>query len=251
MADTHAASPEYRTCQPQVALGVAAHPDDLDFSAAGSVAAWTAAGALVYYLVLTNGSKGSADMSIRPEALVALRRQEQREAASILGVNDVFFYDYEDGTLECNQDVKRDIVRIIRRLRPDTVFTMDPSMLYSAKMGFISHPDHRAAGQAALDAVYPLARDHLSFPELLRDEGLEPHNVHTLLLTNFSKDCEKHNCYVDITDTFQTKLAALAAHGSQIGDTPAAAERMRAVAAQDGEIAGCRYAEGFIRIDLD
>src|SRR4051812_38526204 len=114
---------------PKIALGVAAHPDDLDFGAAGSVAAWTAAGAEVYYLVLTNGNKGSADLATDPDSLVAIRRKEQQEAARILGVKKVYFCDYEDGELAVTMDVKRDIARVIRQVRPDTVFTMDPTMV--------------------------------------------------------------------------------------------------------------------------
>jgi LmbE family N-acetylglucosaminyl deacetylase len=119
-------------------------------------------------------------------------------------------------------------------------------MVYNVEMGFINHPDHRAAGQSALDAVYPLARDHLSFPELYRDEGLAPHNVHTVLLTNFSTQ----NCYIDVSKTFETKMRALAAHDSQIPDVKALDHRLRGVAEKLGNEAGVRYAEGFIRLDI-
>jgi LmbE family N-acetylglucosaminyl deacetylase len=235
---------------PKVALGVAAHPDDLDFSAAGSVAAWTAAGAAVYYVVLTNGNKGSEDRTVVPDDLVALRRQEQRDAARILGVKDIFFFDHEDGELMATMDVKRDIARVIRQVRPDTVFTMDPGMLYSAQTGFINHPDHRAAGQAALDAVFPLARDHLSLPELYLSEKLEPHKVSVVLLTRFSKDCGEASYHVDISDTIQQKMDALAAHASQIADIGKTQDYIREVAAQEGTTAGCKYAECFIRIEV-
>jgi LmbE family N-acetylglucosaminyl deacetylase len=235
---------------PKIALGVAAHPDDLDFSAAGSVAAWTAAGAAVYYLVLTNGNKGTEDREIVPDDLVELRRQEQRDAARILGVTDVFFHDYEDGELMVTMEVKRDIARIIRQVRPDTVFTMDPGMLYSASTGFINHPDHRAAGQATLDAVFPLARDHLSLPELYLSEKLEPHKVSTVLLTRFSRDRDTDDFYVDISGVIDKKLSALAAHASQIPDMAGTQEFIRKRAAEAGEAAGCDYAEGFIRIDV-
>lgn len=235
---------------PKIALGVAAHPDDLDFSAAGSVATWTAAGATVYYLVLTNGNKGSADLAADPKGLVEIRRREQREAARILGVKEVFFCDYEDGGLTVSMEVKRDIARIIRQVRPDTVFTMDPTMVYAPEKGFINHPDHRAAGQATLDAVYPLARDHLSFPELYIDEKLEPHKVSTVLLTNFSMDCDQHTCVIDITDTIDIKLQALAAHPSQIGDMDGTLQRIRNMAAERGTDCGAKYAEGFVRINV-
>ncbi len=231
---------------PRIVLGVAAHPDDLDFSSAGTVATWAAAGAEVYYLVLTNGNKGSADRTADPAALTELRRQEQRDAAAILGVKDVFFCDYEDGALEVTMDVKRDIARIIRQVRPEVVITFDPCMLYNADMGFINHPDHRAAGQATLDAVYPLARDHLSFPELYRDEGLEPHNVSAVLLANFTNQ----NYHVNITECFDTKIAAIMAHTSQVADPEAMKNMMRTMASRIGASAGVSLAEGFMRIDI-
>lgn len=226
-------------------LGVAAHPDDLDFGAAGSMAAWAAAGAKCYYLILTNGNKGTADTKVSPDKLIAARQREQRAAAKLLGVSDVFFADYEDGALEVTMALKRDIVRVIRKLRPDTVVTMDPSMLYSVDSGFINHPDHRAAGQATLDAVYPLARDHLAFPELLA-EGFKPHKVETVLLSNF----DKQNFYVDISKTIDKKLAALAAHISQMPDLTATQARMRELARNFGTQANCAYAEAFLRIDI-
>lgn len=240
---------EQQTCQvdvPKVVLGVAAHPDDLDFGSAGTIAAWAHKGAEIYYLVLTNGNKGSADLNADPNALMEERRDEQRDAAQLLGVKDVFFCDYEDGELTVSLDVKRDIARVIRQVRPEAVITMDPSMLYDTSRGFINHPDHRAAGQSTLDAVYPLARDHLSLPELYKDEGLLPHNVSTVYLTNF----QNQNCFIDITDTFDKKIAALAAHASQIPDLDRTTELMRSVASTVGEKCGAKLAEGFLRIDI-
>lgn len=233
---------------PKVALGIAAHPDDLDFSASGTVAYWTSQGAEVYYLVLTNGNKGSADLNADPKALTELRREEQRAAAKILGVRDVFFCDYDDGALTVSMDVKRDIARVIRQVKPQAVITMDPSMLYDEQRGFINHPDHRAAGQSALDAVYPLARDHLSFPELFQKEGLQPHNVETVFLTNFTKQ----TAFFDITDTLETKFRALEAHASQIPDLDAMRSRMREMSRMAAEKApfDAEYAEGFVRIDV-
>jgi LmbE family N-acetylglucosaminyl deacetylase len=231
---------------PKIALGVAAHPDDLDYGMSGTVAKWAAEGTDVYYLILTNGNKGSADRSVSPAELTAIRRAEQQAAARVLGVKDVFFCDYDDGMLEVTMDVKRDIARIIRTVRPEVVMTMDPSVLYSAEYGFINHPDHRAAGQVTLDAVFPLARDHLSFPELLEQEGLEPHNVATLLLLNFNL----HNYVVNISDTIEQKMAALAAHASQMPDLAATQARMRQRAALAGTAAGAEYAEEFLRIDI-
>jgi LmbE family N-acetylglucosaminyl deacetylase len=239
-------TPQCQTEVPSVVLCVAPHPDDMDFLAAGTVAAWTAQGAEVYYLILTNGNKGSSDLNASPEILADLRRQEQREAAKILQLRDVFFCDYNDGELEVTMDVKRDIARIIRQVRPDTVITMDPTMIYDIERRHINHPDHRAAGQSVLDAVFPLARDHLSLPELYTDEGLQPHKVSTILLTRY----DRHNCFVDISDTIDSKIQALAAHSSQFDDLEAIKRVVRAMAGEIGHQAGVRHAEGFVRIDI-
>lgn len=230
---------------PRIVLAVAAHPDDLDFGAGGTVAAWAASGAAVYYLILTNGNKGSAERSADPKALTEIRRAEQRAAARVLGVKNVLFLDYEDGMLACDTDVKRDIVRVIRRIRPGLVITTDPSLIYDIDHGFLNHPDHRAAGQATLDAVYPLARDPLTFPELA-DEGLEAHNVREILLTNH----EKQNCYIDISDTFNTKLRAVQSYASQVAEMEEAARFITDTARELGIKTGVRYAEGFVRVEI-
>jgi len=235
---------EFPELKPKVFLGVVAHPDDLEFGMSGTVAKLIAEGAKGYYFILTNANKGSEDRNITSDELRDMRREEQREAGRILGLEDVFFGDYDDGALEVTLDLKRDIVRVIRTVKPDVVLTMDPTMVFSAERGIVNHPDHRAAGQATLDAVYPLARDHLTFPELLRDEGLEPHKVKTVLMNSF----DKANFYVDITDHIDTKVKALAAHASQVSD--AALDRVKDWAAMAGEQAGMKYAEGFTRLDL-
>lgn len=226
---------------------MAAHPDDLEFGMAGTVATYVAAGAKAYYLILTTGNKGSDDRSITPDQLRDERRAEQRAAAEILGVSEVFFCDYEDGELAPSLDVKRDIVRVIRQVKPDVVLTMDPTMVYASSLGFINHSDHRAAGQAALDAVYPFARDHLAFPELYKEEHLEPYKTKTVLLANF----EKQNFYVDISEQIETKIRALGAHASQLPDPEAAFEMVRRRAASFGGFVGGQYAESFIRLDIE
>jgi LmbE family N-acetylglucosaminyl deacetylase len=230
---------------PKIVLGVAAHPDDLDFGASGTLAKYAAQGAQVYYLLLTDGSKGTEDRSLTPAQLTAMRREEQRAAIKAVGGTDVEFLNYPDGMLEVTMDLKRDIVKAIRTLKPEVVVTMDPSMLYDVSRGFINHPDHRAAGQATLDAVFPLARDHLSFPELFA-AGYEPHKVSTVLLVNFNKS----NYHEDITGTLETKFAALAAHASQISDMSSVREIFTRMAAATGAKAGCKYAESFQRIDV-
>jgi LmbE family N-acetylglucosaminyl deacetylase len=238
--------PAYQPLKPKVVLCVAAHPDDLEFGSAGSIAKWVSEGAEAYYLILTNGNKGSSDRSLTPDQLKQTRDNEQRKAGKVLGLKDVFFLDYEDGLLMVNPDLKKEIVRVIRRVKPDVVITMDPTMVYSIKRGFVNHTDHRAAGQATIDAVFPLARDHLSFPDLLTNEGLEPHKTATLLLTNF----DNQNFFVDISDYLDQKLKALAEHGSQIPDFSAAKERITEWAAIAGGKVGAKYAEGFVRLEL-
>ena len=162
--------------RPKVVLGIAAHPDDLDFGAAGTMARFVADGAEVHYLIITDGSKGSEDAAITPAELTKIRETEQHAAVKVIGGKSVTFLGYPDGELELTMQLKRDVVKVIRSVKPDVVVTMDPSMLYSADRGFINHPDHRAAGQAALDAVFPLARDHMAFPELFA-EGYVPHKT--------------------------------------------------------------------------
>lgn len=240
-----AATQAFGSLKPQVVLGVVAHPDDLEFGMAGSVAKFIADGAKAYYFILTDASKGTSDRHISSDELVRTRHDEQRAAAKVLGLTDVFFGSYEDGTLAVTMDVKRDIVRIIRQVQPDVVFTMDPTMVYDVSRGFINHPDHRAAGQATLDAVYPLARDHLSFPELLQ-EGLEPHKTKTVLMTHFGQE----NYHVDISAHMETKLAALGAHASQLPQAEQTFEMVRQWGSQLGAKVGAAYAEGFVRVDI-
>lgn len=234
---------------PKVVLGVAAHPDDLDFGAGGTMAAFARAGADVYYLILTDGGKGSEDRSMTSEALRDTRRKEQRAAGRILGLKEIFFRDFPDGTLENTQEVKREVVKVIRQVKPDVVVTLDPTVVYnySGPDGLINHPDHRAAGQAALDAVYPLARDHMSFPELLA-EGYEPHKTKTVLLIRFS--LEGNIFAVDITDTLDLKLQAIAAHASQFSDMAATEKQLRTFADHAGKTFGYPSAEPFVRLDI-
>lgn len=235
----------FQPLNPAVVLGVAAHPDDLDFGAAATMAKFAQDGAEVHYLLLTDGSKGSDDKNLTSTQLVKLRQAEQRAALLVIGGKGITFLNYPDAYLEITMDLKRAIVREIRRLKPDVVVTMDPSVIYSESRGFINHPDHRAAGQATLDAVFPLARDYLTFPELLAD-GLEPHRVKTLLMTNF----DKQNFYVDISSTIDKKWQALACHASQIPNISAVRERFEKFAQEAGVKAGTNYAEGFMRLDL-
>lgn len=231
--------------RPRVVLAIVAHPDDVDVCAGGTMAMFARQGAAIYYLILTDGGSGSEDRDVSSGELTDTRRAEQRKAGEIVGIKDVFFCDYPDGQLQNTLAVKRDVVKIIRQVQPDVVFAMDPSVLYSADKGLINHPDHRAAGQAALDAVFPLARDHMSFPELLK-QGFEPHKTPTLLLFNHNQ----HNFAVDISETLDTKVRALGAHVSQIGDQEGMEAWVRQMASEAGKQVGTAAAELFMRIDI-
>jgi len=187
-------------------LVVSAHPDDAEFGAAGTVARWTREGKKVVYVICTNGDKGTSDRSISPEQLSEIRKQEQMNAAGLIGVNEVVFLGYPDQELEDTPAFRKEIVRHIRIFRPRLVVTSDPYRRY------IWHRDHRIVGQVVLDAVFPYARDHLAYPDLL-DEGLEPHKVQEMLFWG----SDEPNYRSDITDTFEIKMAALRCHKSQIG----------------------------------
>ena len=237
-------SATFSSLQPKIILGVAAHPDDLDVGAGGTIAHFAAQGAEVHYLILTDGGKGSDNHSMTARQLTDIRHAEQQRALDIIGGKSLTFLDHPDGELEITMALKRQIVKSIRSIKPDVVITMDPTVVYSAARGIINHPDHRAAGQATLDAVFPLARDGLSFPEL-NDADHAPHKTPTVLLVNFNES----NFSVDITDSFETKLQALKAHVSQFGDLEESTW-VHDIAKAEGEKAGYSLAESFIRIDI-
>ncbi len=204
---------------PKVGLVISAHPDDSEFGAAGTVYTWVQKGWEFYYVICTDGSKGSEDPEMTADVLVPLRQKEQKAAAAVLGVKEVFFLNNVDGDLAYTKDFTRDIVRLIRRLKPHAVFSHDPNHI--VRDMFINHPDHRAAGTVVLDAVYPLARNRPSFPELL-DEGLEPYSAKEVYLWTASDT----NFDVDITDALDKKFEALACHESQIDDMEGMKERL-------------------------
>lgn len=201
--------------RPNVVLAIAAHADDIDWWAGGTLAQWIAAGTKVYLLVLTDGGQGAESGNLSTAEVIDLREYEQRLAAKLLGYADVYFARFRDGRLADTKKVRREIVRTIRMVRPDTVITWDPSYWYCTDDNHthtdrINHPDHRAAGAATLAAVYPLARNHLSFPKLLA-QGYEPHKVKTLLLIN----PERANWHNDISSYLELKTEAAATHQSQ------------------------------------
>lgn len=224
---------------PKRALLVSAHPDDSEFGAAGTVYQWVKQGWEFYYCICTDGSKGSEDPDMRPEVLIPLRRDEQRAAAAVLGVKEVFFLDHVDGELVYNKDFMRDIVRLIRKIKPYAVFGHDTGQI--VRNIFINHPDHRAAGEVTLDAVYPLARNRPSFPELL-EEGLEPYSAKEVYLWSASDT----NYETDISDCLDVKFEALSKHASQIGNM----EEMRDRLKQFWRDPDGRYVERFRRIPL-
>ena len=222
-------------------LVVTPHPDDAEYGVAGTVARWTNEGRTVVYVVCTNGDKGTSDREVKSESLIKIREKEQIAAANLLGVKEVIFLGYPDQGLEETPQFRKDIVKQIRRFRPDTVVTADPYRRY------IWHRDHRITGRVTLDAVFPYARDHLSYPDLL-EEGLEPHKVKEVLLWA----SENINHRLDITDTFPLKLNALREHKSQVGHIPRQELEgyLRGRAIQLSEVESFQLAEGFHREEV-
>jgi LmbE family N-acetylglucosaminyl deacetylase len=221
---------------------VTAHPDDPEFGAGGTIAKLVNEGREVTYVIVTNGNKGSGDRTIAPERLAAIREGEQREAARTLGVARVEFLGYEDGEIEDRRALRLDVTRQIRRWRPDLMITQNPHRAYSNF--FAWHRDHRVTAGVVLDCVYPLARDHLSFPELLPE--YEPHTVREVYLMQW----EAPRLVVDITETIDRKLQAVACHASQIADWTTVESRVRRRGATIGQPSGYAFAEGFDRIAL-
>jgi len=219
-------------------LVIFAHPDDAEFGAAGTVARWTGEGKSVVYVACTRGEKGTTDRTLFTGRVAEIREQEQRAAAAALGVREVVFLGGVDQELEDTRAFRRQIARLVRVHRPAIVVTSDPNVPY------LDHRDHRVAGRVTLDAVYPLARDHLSFPSLL-DEGLEPHKVREVWFWG----SEHENHFVDITGTFQRKVEALRCHASQLTGFPENGMEawLRAVAREKAQGQPYELAEAFHR----
>lgn len=222
---------------------ITAHPDDSEFGAGGTVAKLVREGKQVTYCIVTNGDKGSGDRSMTPERLVKIREDEQTNAARVLGVETVDFLGFPDCELEDTRASRMAVTAAIRRHRPDLVITQNP---HRTKSFGGSHRDHRIAAGIALDCVYPLARDHMSFPELI-SRGLEPHKVKEVHMMWW----DEPELVVDISETMDLKLKALACHVSQIKDMAAVEKRVRERAAQLGKPKGYAYAETFDRIVID
>lgn len=197
------------TEKPAHVMVITPHPDDAEYGVAGTIARWAAEGREVVYVVCTNGDKGTSDANMNPKELIKIREKEQLAAAQMLGVREVVFLRYPDQGLEDTPEFRKELVRLIRVYRPETVATADPYRRY------IWHRDHRITGQVVLDAIFPYARDYLSYPDFLK-EDLHPHKVREIVLWA----SEDVNYRVDITDTFNLKLAALRCHKSQVGHIP-------------------------------
>lgn len=229
----------------KVVLGVGAHADDMDFTSSGTIAKLIAEGWDAYYLVATDGSRGSADPQMTHERLAEIREKEQRAAAKILGLKDIFFLSHTDTQLVSDLQLKEEIVKIIRQIKPTVVITMDPTFYYYSgdDFGFVNHTDHRAAGLATLDAVFPMARDRLTFPQH-EQEGLLPHKVDELWLVNFTKP----NYVVDITNYWDKKVEVLTSHKSQYSDVEEFLKVIKERSQLLGKENGYTYAENFTRI---
>ena len=227
-------------------LVITAHPDDVDFGAAGSVAVWTDAGVDVTYCIVTDGAAGGSDRSLSRAEMADIRRAEQTAAAKVVGVRDLVFVGYPDGRLEPTLELRRDLSRVIRQTRPQRVITQSPDRNYQRI--YASHPDHLAAGEAALCAVYPDARNPFAHPELLEEEGLEPWSVDELWLMAANEPTQ----FVDVTETFDRKLEALRCHVSQHPDPDRLESLLRGWQSAMARMAGWpegRLAEGFAGVE--
>src|SRR5262245_36170657 len=228
-------------------LVIAAHPDDVDFGTAASVATWTDAGLEVIYCIVTDGDAGGSDRSVSREDMAVIRRAEQTAAAKCVGVSDLRFLGYPDGRVEATLALRRDLARVIRQVQPGRVVCPSPERNY-ARPG-ASHPDHRAVGSAAMDAVYPDARNPFAFPELLDEEHLEPWSVPQLWISGGLEPNE----FIDVTEAFPRKLAALRSHVSQTGDRDDLEGLLRGWMSRTAKAAGLpdgRLAEAFQAITI-
>jgi LmbE family N-acetylglucosaminyl deacetylase len=226
---------------PQNILVVLAHPDDPEFFCGGTLARWARAGHYITYQLLTCGDKGfndSTPVDMTPDALCAIRHEEQLAAAKVIGVDSVHFMDCPDGYLVPDIELRREIVRVIRKFKPDILVTCDPQTLFTAYG--INHPDHRAAGQAAMDAVFPAAGNAVFFPELLH-EGYLPHMPKEVWCSLTMQP----NVIVDVTETWPIKLEALLHHKTQIGEIDKFQERMRSRRTEDSTDENPRFEERF------
>lgn len=232
-----------QTYVPERAMLIYAHPDDIEFSAAGTAARWAAAGAEVIYVVITDGNVGSHEDGMTAERIAQVRRQEQEAAARVAGASACIFLGYHDGLLQPTLELRKELVRLIRQHKPNVVICGDPTVFFPNDTR-INHPDHRAAATAALDAVFPAAEMPLMYPDL-EEDGLSAHKVNYVLVSN----PREATFYVDITETINLKIEALRQHQSQLADWDPE-EPIKTWAGQIGQKVGFNYAEGFRLITL-
>ena len=227
--------------RPERAMLVIPHPDDAEGGVGGTVAKWVAEGTEVVFVLCTNGDKGTSDPEMTTEKLAAIRESEQAAAAASLGVKEVIYLRYGDGELNDTAKFRGELVRAIRKHKPDVVFCTDPF-----RQTFYLHRDHRVSGQVTLDAVFPYARDFLHYHEHIK-EGLETHKVADVLMWG----TEHPDTFIDITDTIEDKINALKKHASQVAGSGRDVDRFVKVNAQNqGQMANMPYAEGFRRIQF-
>lgn len=230
----------------KIVLAIGAHPDDIEFGCGGTMAKLAAEGAVVFFVVATDGNRGSRQHVFEKTELVANRQQEAKAASQILGAQDIMYLEEEDGNLVADIAFKEKVVRVVRKIKPDMIFTHDPNWFYKIRddgKASVNHSDHRACGIAVLDAVYPLARDLQSFPEHSQ-EGLEPHITPELYLFNF----DRPDFLVDISQYIDTKVASIAAHKSQIDNPEETGDWMKNLHRTLGQAENMEYAESFVRL---
>jgi len=226
---------------PKIAMSIHAHPDDQDFTVAGTLAKWAAAGCEIITLIITDGSAGSNAPEHAADykpTLASIREQEQIAANAILGIHETIFLHEPDGELEPTVALRKEVTKLIRRYKPDVVVTGDPQAVFYGN-GYINHPDHRAAAQLALYAAFPSSGSRLLFADLL-EEGYEPHDVKRVYIHG----SEKADTWVDISGTLETKIKALKQHVSQV-DTHDVDDWMRRWAEEEGKEKGLKYAESY------
>lgn len=245
MTSTDSAERRSHEARPERVMVIVAHPDDADFGAAGTLAAWIGAGTRAWLVCCTSGDAGSDDPRTDPLELARVREAEQRAAAEVVGYSGVTFLHQPDGALENDLALREQLVRAIRRFRPDAVVAMDPTVVILGNR-HVQHVDHRQAGQAAVDAVYPAARNAMAFPHLALEEDLQPHSVRWLYLF-FS---EQPTAWVDIAATLETKLSALRCHASQLRRPDELEQMITSWAREDGAAIAAEAAETFRVVEI-
>jgi LmbE family N-acetylglucosaminyl deacetylase len=230
---------------PERVMVVAAHPDDAEVGCCATIARWVQQGAQAFYLITTNGDKGTDELDFTPEELAPIRDREARAAAAAVGVSELVILPHRDGELFYDYEFRGEVVRYIRKWKPQAVFTHDPSVIFTENG--VNHADHRATGLATVDAVYPFSRGPWQYPEHMK-EGLEPHRVDTLYF--WGGGATNHNVWVDISESLDKKIEALRCHESQFKDPERMGTMSRERAHKLGEEFGVQYAESFRRVSF-